>query len=649
MPKPLQEMVVQKPANNVTVQLPLSFVMPQLARGLVQVAFGDLKQLSPAGVFSPSPRFDQEWVTVPLQSILQQLPPEALTRRKDQKTITVPDEIIVLFGGPQSSAKIGKKRGAPVSPVVANPRPAAEAPPAPRVTPAPVVPPQPSPVSPLPTPSSYSSQIPVEPPVSAQRLPEPTISSHSVTAQPPTGLPPSAPESLPVQPDSGPIRLTPILQNQLQSAEPPTPPAAPAAPIRMSSTFGLDTKAPPHPGTAPGLAGKTAPLPGPLKGGSPLPLTPSIPIAPLPASARPVVPPGAPSKGTLPGTSSSGFPPRASEPSAPSIPVPQPFTPASPLPAAVPAPVKPEGTPTALPASPQESGALAAALTAVSASWPDAIRQELTQLRLEQASLHVPIEEVEQNMKQGRLAYPWKKIRSWIRPALSSAIASLHDDKALQLPLAIFIPLLMSQKKLERTGRMLPVPEIPDLFTGPSQRPPAAHPEAAAPAASALAPTVVPSPIPVRPPPSPTPVEPPPISAISDKEIPDVGELFGQPGKLHWTPAEITQKTASLPGVAGALIAMQDGLLVASQLPTHLNGEMIAAFLPQMFGRMSHYTAELKLGEPTSFLVVVNRMPLQINRVGRIFYTVLGKPGESLPGPAIASIVAQLDRQSKQI
>jgi predicted regulator of Ras-like GTPase activity (Roadblock/LC7/MglB family) len=129
----------------------------------------------------------------------------------------------------------------------------------------------------------------------------------------------------------------------------------------------------------------------------------------------------------------------------------------------------------------------------------------------------------------------------------------------------------------------------------------------------------------------------------------ELGELFGQPSKRHWTPAEIAQKSATLPGVSGALIAMQDGLLVAGQVPSNLNGEMIAAFLPQMFGRMSHYTAELKLGEPSSFLLVVNRMPLQINRVGRVFYTVLGKPGESLPGAAIASVVAQLDRQSKQI
>jgi predicted regulator of Ras-like GTPase activity (Roadblock/LC7/MglB family) len=140
-----------------------------------------------------------------------------------------------------------------------------------------------------------------------------------------------------------------------------------------------------------------------------------------------------------------------------------------------------------------------------------------------------------------------------------------------------------------------------------------------------------------------------PVAEGPEEQVPDIGEVFGQPGKRHWTPVDIVQKTATLPGVAGALIAMQDGLLVANQLPGNLNGEMIAAFLPQMFGRMSHYTAELRLGEPSSLLLVVNQAPFQISRVGRVFYTVLGKPGHPLPSRAITAVVAQLDRQAKQL
>jgi predicted regulator of Ras-like GTPase activity (Roadblock/LC7/MglB family) len=123
--------------------------------------------------------------------------------------------------------------------------------------------------------------------------------------------------------------------------------------------------------------------------------------------------------------------------------------------------------------------------------------------------------------------------------------------------------------------------------------------------------------------------------------------LFGQPGKSVWTPAEIVQKTSKLSGVSGALIALSDGLLVACQLPPALNGETIAAFLPQIFGRMSYYSRELKLGEPSSLTLVVDGVPIQIIKAGGLLLLVLGRAEEVLPGAQLAAVAAQLERQSK--
>lgn len=131
-------------------------------------------------------------------------------------------------------------------------------------------------------------------------------------------------------------------------------------------------------------------------------------------------------------------------------------------------------------------------------------------------------------------------------------------------------------------------------------------------------------------------------------QVVDLGTLFGQPGKSQWTPAELVQKCATLPGMSGALIALSDGLLVANQLPANLNGETIAAFLPQMFGRMSHYTRELKIGEPHALTLMVKHQPLQITKVGDLFFLAIGKAGERLPEPQLEAIIAQLDKQSKQ-
>jgi predicted regulator of Ras-like GTPase activity (Roadblock/LC7/MglB family) len=125
-----------------------------------------------------------------------------------------------------------------------------------------------------------------------------------------------------------------------------------------------------------------------------------------------------------------------------------------------------------------------------------------------------------------------------------------------------------------------------------------------------------------------------------------VGQLFGQPGKRHWTPMEMVQKSAKLPGVSGALVALQDGLMVASELPPDLNGEMIAAFLPQMFGRVSHYTKQLGLGEPSSLSLVAKQVPLRIIRAGTVYFLAFGRPNESLPDAALGVVAAHLERQS---
>src|SRR4029434_6596944 len=92
-----------------------------------------------------------------------------------------------------------------------------------------------------------------------------------------------------------------------------------------------------------------------------------------------------------------------------------------------------------------------------------------------------------------------------------------------------------------------------------------------------------PRPMPARPVSVPlAPAAAPPALATARAVPKEIGEIFGQPGRKNWTPSEMVQKTSELNGVAGSLIAMPDGLLVAGHLPPGLNAETIAAFLPQL-------------------------------------------------------------------
>jgi predicted regulator of Ras-like GTPase activity (Roadblock/LC7/MglB family) len=87
-------------------------------------------------------------------------------------------------------------------------------------------------------------------------------------------------------------------------------------------------------------------------------------------------------------------------------------------------------------------------------------------------------------------------------------------------------------------------------------------------------------------------------------------------------------------------------LVVASQLPKPLQGETVAAFLPQIFGRLTHFATELKLGDLSSVMLIMDNSPWIIFRTGKVYFAVVGSPGEALPLPQLMAIVADIKRQN---
>ena len=127
-----------------------------------------------------------------------------------------------------------------------------------------------------------------------------------------------------------------------------------------------------------------------------------------------------------------------------------------------------------------------------------------------------------------------------------------------------------------------------------------------------------------------------------------LGQLFHDPEKTQWTAQEIIERTAGLPGVAGAALALQEGLLIAARLPEAIKGETVAAFLPQIFSRLNHYTGEMNLGEVDDVLLSMNGAHLQAWRMGEVYLAVLGLPGAALPWEALQLVVQELKAQSPQ-
>ena len=231
---------------------------------------------------------------------------------------------------------------------------------------------------------------------------------------------------------------------------------------------------------------------------------------------------------------------------------------------------------------------------------------------------------LETAMKTGRVVFTWGELIQWLDVS-SAAISPPHREASLELPLKVIAPLFMSQRTASVVQKNVAVGgNMPNLFavpgkpSGPAAPLPAPAPEAVFPAPAAA---------------------PAPANAL--------GEIFGQPAKTEWSPHEITQKINALPGVAASLIAMSDGFLVAGDLPPPLKSETMAAFLPQIFGRLAHYSGEIQLGPPTALTLLAGQTPCTIFKTGALYLAVFGKPGETLPGALLQRVAGELAKRNQ--
>lgn len=291
-------------------------------------------------------------------------------------------------------------------------------------------------------------------------------------------------------------------------------------------------------------------------------------------------------------------------------------------------------------------------LSSLAESWPEALRQEIAQTRLVDASLLLPCDTIETALKSGRAAFPWKSLRIWLQPA-SPLKESPNDNAELELPLKIVAPLFFARNN--GAGQSKPkvtIDEaIPNLFFGfpgaetappPTSATATAAPSVAAPAATKAGPVTK------------------PVDTnyyvwddATDSVIAEEGEYRRKlPGGTDFvaryaTPNEIVSRAAALDGVAGALIALPDGLMVASRIPAELNGDTLAAFLPQIFAKVNQCTRELRMGELNNLHFTVGNIPWKIFRVNAIFFAAFGRATEPMPTAGLAALAAELDRKQK--
>ncbi len=364
------------------------------------------------------------------------------------------------------------------------------------------------------------------------------------------------------------------------------------APLSVSSELkALFANATPEPTPEP-------PAPEPARHEEGMPI---LKLSSEPKPAPPVQPPPAPE-------------PIEEEESAPIVPLLIP-KPAAKAPAA--APIEPIAMPEREATPPPEvAGALLSLpLEKISEVWPEAIREEIASAP-HGSTLELPVEEIGEALKRGKITLPWARLRAAITPPLATPCDALYAEAMLELPLRVVAPLFMAVAPTSSSRRVTVDEAIPAPFATAATR----RAEAAA-------------------------LAPQETTGAPDAIAATGGGTLGFDGRL---PKELVERACALNGVAGAVIALKEGLLVAAQLPPEFEKETFGAFLPQLFNRVEQTMESLQIGPLQNLMFTAGERPWQIWKAGEnVFFAAMGRPGELLPGAQLKLIAAQLARHTK--
>jgi predicted regulator of Ras-like GTPase activity (Roadblock/LC7/MglB family) len=306
-------------------------------------------------------------------------------------------------------------------------------------------------------------------------------------------------------------------------------------------------------------------------------------------------------------------------------------------------------------------------LASLASGWPETVRSDIVRLSVMSARANLPVNLVEPALKRGKVVFKWSTVRSWIKPAPHLSM-SPHDEVIVELPLDVLAPLFLELKRSSGKRTKVAIDEnIPDLFFGFPQpesltsgdthvvsRPtdtnmigkeeePAVVEAIAAPVETAA-----------------------PVEAIAP--VPDTNYYDWKEGtesveldnvqtipartetdfiKRSVTPANIVARAIAFENVAGALIALPDGLMVAGHIPPDLNGDTLAGFVPQIFNKVGLAANELRMGELNNVAFTVGNIPWKIFKVNAVLFAAFGHVGKSMPTAELAALAAELDQKNR--
>ncbi|MGV3532836.1 MAG: roadblock/LC7 domain-containing protein [Chthoniobacteraceae bacterium] len=611
LPQELSVMVAQMPDEAVTVALPVNTIHKQLPTGSVKMSLASLYRQAPAGTFTLKGAEDRRMVEVPLSEIFRHVRPEVL-RRTDQRRVEVPDDAVALFGNKDNpyamEPAVPEDSSVGYRPSIQPPEPA----------------PRPDrtlrPSDDMRTHTngssseSHQSSAPGIDLGAAVNHATPSVSPQRVVPPPSGfGMPPVAPAAPAAAPSNEPpltielaslaggwpepLRSEVLALSEVKVALPAGAVTAGLAKGKVAFTWG-QLRSWTEPPTDAAAAQDGMELVLPLKIVAPAFLRRAKPAAPRKTYEMDESIPA-----LFSGNSAAPAPAPVAAPEAPVAPEVE-KAPAAEIPP-IPPPVFPEAP---IDRAPEPESAPAEEV---------AVPASPTLLTMPEASEESPKEEA---------------------PATEEATKPTDSIPGPVLT-------LVSEKKDEEPADKTPAPEAEvEVEAAAPEATPAVESDKA-PSVETPAAEAAPLPASVR-----IASTPPPgfLTPGAAAPVRTLGEILGQPEKTHWSPPDLVKATVEFEGVAGAIIALQEGFVVAADLPENIKADTMAAFLPQIFARLNNYASEMGLGEVGDLLTTTNGAQLQVHRFGEVYFAILGQTGEILPWEKIGPVVAELANQHRK-
>lgn len=590
-PDDLKQIVLKMPSPDSMVVIPIPAILRFLPTGAVKMSLASIVRQAPAGTFAAINPQDKRLVDVPLQEIFKRVSPAILKRREDQRYTDLAADGFDLFGDDDNPYAVAPRVEEAAAQAAAAAPPPPPAPPQPRVLQMPPgVVTQPPPGVPTPR---------VMPPAPQQPVAKPRVAVPPSPLAPPSVAPAqvAAHASTPAPADDGQPPLVLSLKDLFSGW--PEPIKSEAASLN-GTTVSLPSNQ-----VSAGLArGKVSFNWGQLRSW----MTPA---------------PGAPTQGAE-GTElllplrivapaflkhSKGGTTKKSATTVEDIP--ELFAGRAPAPAPAPAPIAPPpvAEPEPAPAPEPEPEPVQAEAAPVEIPQPEPVpvvpEPEPEPEPEAEAPAPEPVEEPAPVVAETAPTPP-AAIPTPLAPQWQGRKGKRHKARMAAEAAKAAAAAAVAEKTQATTASPAPAPApVAEAPVAPEVAPPAAV-EAPVPTAEA-------------------------VVAAAPRLPESLAEAFNQPGKENWSPSEIVNALTGLPHIAGSVVALQEGLVIAHRLPEPLKGEVFAAFLPQIFARINQYSNEMKLGTVDDLLINAHGLPCHIFRIGQVYFAALGRAEEPLP------------------